>query len=239
MEMEASSKSEAPSKLSLSLIEDEEVLQARQSRMRAVVVHRLHVTEEFLDGIKEAFRSSCHYAPAKVNHLRAMVHLSDKNEIVIASADTNYEMNRFLSNHVYSAKRVLVWESGHKGHIVTMSSDSIRSRDFDNKNARQFPGHKSRLTTISVSDEESYENVRIISGSASGTILVHSLKSAKILFVLNQHKASVSSLCFSFGIGQTPLVASVDSSGVIILWENDSESMNILRTLGNESVARS
>lgn len=200
-------------------------------KFRIVEQHRLHVTEKFLDELKELFRAQCHYDPAHIHNMRAYVILTDTNEIVIKSLDANEEIRKYPSMHRFSARRVLVWESGDKGHIVTLSSDSLRSRDIDNKNPRNFQGHKSRLTCMMLSNDEAYEDARVVSGSDSGLILIHSLKSSKMLFTLSQHAAPIVSICFTFGIGNIPLIASMDKADTIILWEDDDESANPLRIL--------
>jgi hypothetical protein len=223
---------------------------------RTVEVHKLHVTDAFLDELREILKRSAHYEVAIIMQWVAEVSLSDTHEIVIRSLETKEELHRYPSHHAYGCKRVAVWENEaaehthddsssnskhhkqinvNKGHIVTMSSDSIKSRDLDNKLTRNFAGHKSKITSLLLSHEEAYEDVRIISGSAAGQILIHSLKTTKILLSLQDdiHRGPIVSLALTLGIGNIPLIASIDSKHVIALWEDDSESVNCLRVLGN------
>ena len=191
----------------------------KKKPFRIVAIHPLHVTEQFLDDLKERF--TFNYSPITIQILNCQVYVTDTNEIVLCSNETKEVIRRIPSTHKYSVHRLTSWESSEtkKGQIVSLSSDSLKARDLDGKGVRIFPGHNGRMTCMEITKDELYEDVRLISGSSKGLILIHMFKSAKILYTLDRHVSSISSLCLTVGIRGIELIASIDKQQNLRLWE--------------------
>ncbi len=186
-----------------------------------------HLDDEFLSSLQEKLRPN--YQPVVMRESNFILCLNDLNEIVVKDLSSLEVSKSFPTGSTTSAKRLRVWEQDGKSLIVVMSSESMRMLDLNGKLLKTLSGHKSRINCMCITPSGQFEDAVVVSGCKDCSILVHSMKTGKVLLTLEGHLKPVMAVALSIGPQDIELVVSIDTAGQIKLW--NLETGELMRTL--------
>lgn len=184
--------------------------------------HKLHVSDELLVSLYDFEAHIVHRQCVTPYAGGRKVKVNDVGDVIVVDAsDTKREIKRWKSGHTRSIRRIVLWESPKMPQIITASGDgTLKVFDMEGKLMRKLePGHAGKVLCVAVSQNEPYENTTVASGGDDKTLRLWSLKHGKQRAVCAGHEHQINAIAFCSGTGGIPLVASLDQSGEIRLWE--------------------
>ena len=172
------------------------------------------------------FGNQVNYVPCECESNEGrVIKADDVHNVIIYDRVTMKKVKQFPSGHTRSIRRIAVWESGRAPQIITASGDStLRVFDFEGKILRKLDtdGHLSgKVLCVAVTQGEPYEFTIVASGGDDGKVCLWNLKTGKLKWALEGHQARIISVTFCVGRGGAKLVASLDFSGEIRLWDRN------------------
>jgi len=187
--------------------------------------HELHVTEELLVSLYD-FEPHIVYRQCSTPYLGGRkVKTNDAGDVLIYEpSDPKHILKSWKSGHTRSIRRLALWESPKMPQIITASGDgTLRVFDMEGKLLRKLEGgHTGKVLCVGVSQNEPYEDTTVVSGGEDKTLRFWSLKHGKSRAQCVGHNFQINAVAFCIGIGGLRLVASLDQSGEIRLWEYET-----------------
>jgi WD40 repeat protein len=193
--------------------------------------HQLHVTEELLVSLYDFEPHVVHKQCSTPYAGGRKVKVNDVGDVIVydpsESDPRKNVIKSWKSGHARSIRRIALWESPKMPQIITASGDgTLRVFDMDGKLLRKLEGgHNGKVLCVAVSQNEPYEDTTVVSGSDDKTLRFWSLKHGKSRAHCVGHEFQINAIAFCVGIGGIRLVASLDQSGEIRLWEYETGKM--------------
>jgi len=191
--------------------------------------HQLHVTEELLVSLYDfephiVYRECSTPWPGGSAGGRK-VKTNDVGEVLVYDpSDHKRIIKSWKSGHTRSIRRLALWESPKMPQIITASGDgTLRVFDMEGKLLRKLEnGHSGKVLCVAVTQNEPYEDTTVVSGGDDKALRFWSLKHGKSRAHCVGHEHQIIAVAFCVGIGSIRLVASLDQSGEIRLWEYET-----------------
>lgn len=185
--------------------------------------HKLHVSEELLVSLYD-FESHIVHRQCVTSYAGGRkVRVNDVGDVIVVdSSDPRRVIKSWKSGHTRSIRRIALWDSPKMPQIITASGDgTMKVFDMDGKLLRKLePGHAGKILCVAVTKDEPYESTTVVSGGDDKTLRFWSLKHGKQRAVCSGHQHQINAIAFCTGTGGIALVASLDQSGEIRLWES-------------------